>query len=112
MIPLHHLVLQPAKLAVGGQDEVALLVLEDGRIAAVLSRLDDPCHGKLQGQWFLEVGFGRCARSPKPFPHLADGLRWIADCLGAEVDDKQLLALIEHTVALRAADGSAAPSPL
>jgi hypothetical protein len=48
---------QPATLDGNYGDEEAMLVLNDGRILAVLSRLG-PAHDELEGCWFLEKGFG------------------------------------------------------
>lgn len=63
-------------------DDEGVLVLENGRLAAVVSRLSDPEHGSAQGQWFVEAGFGQCAKQMPPFQSLEEVAAWVADCLG------------------------------
>lgn len=65
------------------QDQHGVLILWDGRLAAVVSRLSDPDHGDAQGQWFLEAGFGRCAQQMKPFTSLECAAAWVEERLAA-----------------------------
>lgn len=69
---------QPIKVATGSADEEGRLVLVDGRLVAVLVRLDDPAHGVTQGQWSLEAGFnGVDSVKPPLFANLPAAERWI-----------------------------------
>lgn len=69
---------QPIKLATGSADEDGLLVLHDGKLVAVLVRLDDPNHGPAVGQWSLEAGFnGVDSVKPPLFANLQAAERWI-----------------------------------
>ena len=105
------LTLQPARIATGS-DEAGVLVLAEGRIVAILVRLDAPFHGDAQGRWFLEVGFGRCAGTPAPFERLSDGLLWIAQRLDEDVTDlADLLAEADRVFIRAAGDGTGVPSP-
>lgn len=74
---------QPIKVATGSADEEGRLVLHDGKLIAVLVRLDDPNHGPALGQWSLEAGFNG-VDSPKPplFANLAAAERWLIRQLG------------------------------
>ena len=108
------LALQPAKIATGC-DETGILVLAEDRIVAILIRLDASCHEELQGRWFLEVGFGRCAGTPEPFERLSDGLLWIARQLDEEVTAlADVLAEVDRAFIRAAEDGTGVrsrPSP-
>lgn len=61
---------QDVKVATGSADEEGRLVLADGRLVAVIVRLDDESHGVTRGQWSVEAGFDG-VDSAKP-PVLAD----------------------------------------
>jgi len=66
----------PAHTASG--DEDGQLALVDGRLVAVLVRLDDETHEEMVGTWFLEAGFGPCARVAAPMFRSLDAVRsWI-----------------------------------
>lgn len=69
---------KPVKVETGSADEDGRLVLHDGRLIAVLVRLEDPDHGPAVGQWSLEAGFNGID-SPKPplFANLAAAERWL-----------------------------------
>lgn len=69
---------QPIKVATGSADEEGRLVLHDGRLVAVIVRLDDPNHGPAVGQWSLEAGFnGVDSAKPPMFANLQAAERWI-----------------------------------
>ena len=53
-------------LDTGGTDERAILVLRDGRVTAILSRLSE-MHEELAGHWFVETMFGA---SPSVHQHV------------------------------------------
>lgn len=48
---------QPITLDTDGVDDEAVLVLRNGRLAAILTCLGD-IHGDAAGQWFVEMIFG------------------------------------------------------
>jgi hypothetical protein len=103
--------LQPARIATGS-DETGVLVLAEGRIVAILVRLDAPFHGNLRGRWFLEIGFGRCAGTPEPFERLSDGLTWIARRLDEEAAvSTNAFAGADRFIIRAAEDGTGARSP-
>ena len=60
------LILQPMPVHTGSGDEEGRLVLAGGRLVAVLVRLADQAHAEMVGTWFLEAGFGPCARAAAP----------------------------------------------
>ena len=69
---------QPVKVATGSADEEGRLVFREGKLIAVLVRLDDPNHGPALGQWSLEAGFnGVDSVKPPLFANLAAAERWI-----------------------------------
>lgn len=53
--------LQPVRIDTGSRDEEGFLVFADGRLIAVLVRLEDEEHGPVRGKLFLETGFGAFA---------------------------------------------------
>lgn len=77
------LALEPVKVDTGSSDEQGYLVHLDGRLVAVLVRLDSEAHGELRGCWNLEAAFGRIASSrPPPFADLEEAKRWIEAAIG------------------------------
>ena len=69
---------QPVKVATGSVDEEGRLVFYDGKLIAVLVRLDDPDHGPALSQWSLEAGFnGVDSVKPPLFANLTAAERWI-----------------------------------
>ena len=75
---LVELLLRPVPVHTGSGDQEGQLVLADGRLVAVLVRLDDMSHAGLVGAWFLEAGFGPCAHVVAPtFSDLDAAKRWI-----------------------------------
>jgi hypothetical protein len=78
------LLLEPKRVHTGSLDEDGLLVLLDGRLVAVLVRLEDHSHQDMIGSWFLETGFGPCrTNSPPIFGTVELGLDWIRSRLQA-----------------------------
>lgn len=72
------LLLHPMPVHTGSGDQDGQLVLADGRLVAVLVRLDDTSHAGLVGAWFLEAGFGPCAHVVAPiFRDLDMAQSWI-----------------------------------
>ncbi len=58
-------------------DTEGMLILHDGRLAGVLSRLSAE-HSDRAGRWFLECGFGSLARGETDdFEDLNAARRWI-----------------------------------
>jgi hypothetical protein len=50
--------LRPIALATATADNEGRLVLVDGKLAAVLTLLQDKMHAEKRGGWFLEAGLG------------------------------------------------------
>ena len=74
------------KVATGSVDEEGRLVLLQGKLIAVLVRLDDPTHGGALGQWSLEAGFnGVDSVEPPLFANLHDAERWIGEQITASI---------------------------
>ena len=87
---LGRLSLQPIKVCstVTGQDDSGVLLLFDGRLAAVFVKLGS-MHGPDEGCWHLEVGFGLCTGRSATFPNLKAASRWVGErCLpnGDEIE--------------------------
>lgn len=77
---------KPVKVATGSADEEGRLVLSEGKLIAVLVRLDDPNHGPAVGQWSLEAGFnGVDSTKPPLFANLAAAERWLARQLAESI---------------------------
>ena len=55
---------QPIELSTQGPDKDGMLVLRDGRLIAVLSRLSE-IHGALAGRWYVEAAFRRLPTAPE-----------------------------------------------
>jgi hypothetical protein len=55
---------QPIELSTRGPDCDGMLVLSDGRLIAVLSRLSD-IHGALAGRWYVEAAFRDLPTTPE-----------------------------------------------
>ncbi|WP_299637681.1 hypothetical protein [Devosia sp.] len=70
------------EVLVDGGSRQGLLVLEDGKLAAVFVLIDAAETGKptVSGGWYLEAGFGPCGQlisaQPDVFPVEDDALRW------------------------------------
>ncbi len=68
----------PVPVHTASGDEDGRLALVDGRLVAVLVRLGDEAHEEMVGTWFLEAGFGPCARVAAPMFKSLDAVRsWI-----------------------------------
>jgi hypothetical protein len=74
------------RIATDSEDDEGLLAMVDGRLVAILTRLDAPFHGEQRG-WWHECGFGRHDGRPDLFPTLADVTRWIVRRLDLTEDD-------------------------
>lgn len=74
------------RVATGSEDEEGVLVTVDGRLIAVLVRMDADYHAEQRGWWHQEAGFGACDARPAAFPTLDDALRWIASRLGGDAE--------------------------
>lgn len=65
-------------------DENGLLVLVDGRLAAVLVELQDGIHGDRVGQWCIEAMFGAApGRLPPSFDSVGEAITFVAEQVGA-----------------------------
>jgi hypothetical protein len=74
---------QPIKVATGSADEEGRLVIYEGKLVAVLVRLDDLGHEAAVGQWSLEAGFnGVDSAKPPLFANLQAAERWIGLQIG------------------------------
>jgi hypothetical protein len=72
---------QSIPISAGGGDEEGCLVLQDGRLVAVLVKLS-ALHGDLAGRWYLEAGFGLLDSPDKPdFADLSEAQDWVAERL-------------------------------
>ncbi|HXH16603.1 MAG TPA: hypothetical protein VNJ10_10795 [Sphingomonas sp.] len=70
---------QEILLDVGTGDDQGLLVLREGRLVAVLSRLG-PMHGELCGTWFVESMFrGTSPIIKQTFADPDDFSAWLSD---------------------------------
>ncbi len=58
-------VLQPISVDTASPDQTGMLVMVNGKLVAVLVRLDAPEHER-RGAWFMEVGLGRLAKVRAP----------------------------------------------
>jgi hypothetical protein len=54
---------QPIALSTRGPDSDGMLVLRDGALIAVLSRLS-AIHGSLEGRWYVEAAFRDLPTAP------------------------------------------------
>jgi hypothetical protein len=69
---------QTIPIPIDGHDTQGLLVLFNGQLVAVLSRLDGETHEqKLKGQWHLEAGFGPCQEGGLLFTTHDDITVWV-----------------------------------
>ncbi len=57
-------------------DREGRLVFQDGRLAAILSRLSDQ-HAARSGRWFLEYGAGPLASCNQEFDTLEAAANWV-----------------------------------
>jgi hypothetical protein len=73
-----NLQLLPMSVFTGAADEEGRLVVDNGRLVAVLVRLADQVHASLVGSWFLEAGFGPCSGDAPVFDTLEAAQDWIA----------------------------------
>ena len=61
-------------------DNVALLLLDDGELVAILVELEDEGHGDARGQWAVETIFGLApGRLPSAFASAGDAAKWIGE---------------------------------
>ena len=82
--PAPSLRVRPTRVATRSANEEGRLVLVDGRLVAVLVRLQDAAHGGLVGSWYLEAGFGACADPRPPVFDTLDAARaWVRRRLAA-----------------------------
>lgn len=83
--------LEPTQVAIDNGEERGLILRVDGRLVAVLVRLDAEYNGEHRGHWYLEAGFGPCSGiAPAPFLQIRDAMMWVAGRLGddsASLDD-------------------------
>ena len=74
--------LQPVDVLTGSNDREGRLLLVDGRLAAVLIRLDDQAHiGLLRGAWYIEHGFGSLEHHHEIFASLDEAAASIVSWL-------------------------------
>ncbi len=70
-------ILQQISVDTHSPDQTGLLVLVNGKLVAVLVRLDAADHDR-PGAWYMEVGFGRLAGVRAPlFDTPEDATRWV-----------------------------------
>jgi len=71
------LTLQPVRVATGSDEEGMLVLTDEQRLVAVLTRLSDQ-HEGAAGHWHLEAGFGWLDGPNHPiFPNLDAAQEWI-----------------------------------
>ncbi|HEY8383772.1 MAG TPA: hypothetical protein VIL09_16645 [Microvirga sp.] len=71
------LTLQPVRVATGFDEEGVLVLDDEQRLVAVLTRLDGQ-YGAVSGHWFLEAGFGRLSGRDQPtFVDLEAATDWV-----------------------------------
>lgn len=77
---------QPIPILIDGHDTQGQLVLVDGQLVAVLSRLDGEAHDPdAKGQWHLEAGFGPCQETGgSVFRTLEDASAWVRERITAK----------------------------
>lgn len=69
---------QPIRVETGSSEEDGRLVLADGKLVAVLVHLSsEHPQSKLQGQWFVEAGFGPIFEKYEAFPTFEDAVAWV-----------------------------------
>ena len=71
--------LQRIGVLTGTEDRDGYLVLQDGDLAGVIVRLDDPIHEGDVGKWFLEAGFGPRHGREMVFDSLDSAVQWFDD---------------------------------
>lgn len=72
------IVFQPVHVDTGSDDEEGQLVFANGRLVAVLVRLNSSVHGADRGSWFCEAGFGPCDPPAKqPFATPEEAIDWV-----------------------------------
>lgn len=70
---------QPIEVVTASEDREGCLVLADGKLAAVLVRLNDPAHDPmLRGAWYLEAGFGFIESRHDLFASLEEAADFVA----------------------------------
>jgi hypothetical protein len=73
---------QPIEVLTASEDREGCLVLVDGKLAAVLVRLNDQAHEPLlRGVWFIEAGFGFLDRLHNLFASLEEAAAYIKRAL-------------------------------
>ena len=73
---------QPVDVLTGSKDHEGRLMLVNGRLAAVLVRLDDEAHlPLLRGAWYIEHGFGLLDHRHELFASLDEAAASIANWL-------------------------------
>lgn len=77
----------PIEVLTDGGSRAGLLVLAEGKLAAVLIKIGSEETGTTDspGGWFMEAGFGPCgsivARQPDVFASEAQALAWVGERL-------------------------------
>jgi hypothetical protein len=79
---------QPVTVETGSGNQEGCLVFVEGRLVAVLVRLDgkEPAERDLQGKWFLEAGFGLRTGGAVPTPAFAsldEAQQWVHERVAA-----------------------------
>ena len=76
---------QPIEVLTASEDREGCLVLANGKLAAVLVRLNDAAHDPLlRGAWFIEAGFGFLDRRHELFASLEEAAASIERALGSD----------------------------
>lgn len=82
MFLMEHLTAYRMQIETGTDDSAGVLLLSEGKLVACLIRLDDACHGKDRGQWFVEFAFGFSWReTPRLFADLDAAAESIGESL-------------------------------
>ena len=82
----HSISFQAIPILIDGHDTQGQLVLVDGDLVAVLSRLDGEAHDpEVKGHWHLEAGFGPCQVVPgEVFATLDQAGAWVRERVEAK----------------------------
>jgi hypothetical protein len=79
-----HFTVERRQIETGSEDEDGILVMADGRLVAVLVKLEADVHDHLRGRWFIEARFGNWNASSYPFSGVRDAVLWIARNMGED----------------------------
>ncbi|WP_407519841.1 hypothetical protein [Methylobacterium oryzisoli] len=84
---------QATRITTESGQEDGLLLFHDGSLVAVISHLRHSVTDEFAGRWFVEAGFGPCARGgSRMFDTAEDAQRWVRRCLEEDMTDHERAA--------------------